>query len=245
MKWMAIIVGLILVMMVLQYPHLLLRRPGRKTVADCVHAYGDRVDARLAPRFAAAGAAYPPEAITLLALKEERRLELYAHPAGASPILIHRYPILAASGGPGPKLREGDRQVPEGLYEVESLNPNSRYHLSLRLNYPNAFDRARAREEQREQLGGDIMIHGSDVSIGCLAMGDEAAEDLFVLTERVGATNVRVIIAPRDLRVKDGSAPGPDRPAWVPHLYVQVKECMMELPAGKTVVDPVGEEDGR
>lgn len=245
MKWMAIIAGLILVMVVLQNPHLLLRRPGRKTVADRVHAYGDRVDARLAPRFAAAGVAYPPEAVTLLALKEERRLELYAYPAGASPILIHRYPILAASGGPGPKLREGDRQVPEGLYEVESLNPNSLYHLSLRLNYPNAYDRDRAREEQREQLGGDIMIHGSEVSIGCLAMGDEAAEDLFVLTERVGKTRVRVIIAPRDLRVQDGPAPGSGSPAWVSHLYEQIKERLMELPAGITMVDPVGGEGGR
>jgi hypothetical protein len=236
MKWMAISFGLILVMIFLMHPRVSLRRPGNRTVADRLHAYGDRVDARLAPRFAAAGVAYPPKSITLLALKEEQRMELYAHPVGAPPVLIHRYPILAASGGPGPKLREGDRQVPEGLYEVESLNPNSRYHLSLRLNYPNAFDRARAREDQRDQLGGDIMIHGSDVSIGCLAMGDQAAEDLFVLTARVGISKVRVILAPCDMREKKGPPSGPGCPAWVPSLYDQIKERMMVLPSGKAAL---------
>jgi murein L,D-transpeptidase YafK len=71
-----------------------------------------------------------------------------------------------ASGKAGPKLREGDGQVPEGIYRIDGLNPNSSYHLSLKLNYPNDFDLEQARTEGRTELGGDIFIHGKAVSIG-------------------------------------------------------------------------------
>lgn len=83
---------------------------------------------------------------------------------------------------------------PEGVYVIEWLNPNSRYHLSMRVSYPNAWDRQEATRENRTQLGGDIMIHGSNASIGCLAMGDEAAEDLFILAARTGISHVDVIL---------------------------------------------------
>lgn len=91
--------------------------------------------------------------------------------------------MLAASGGPGPKLREGDLQVPEGVYRLTAFNPNSSYHLSLRVDYPNAEDRAAedravARSDRRTSLGGDIFIHGKAVSIGCLAIGDPGIEEL-------------------------------------------------------------------
>jgi L,D-transpeptidase catalytic domain len=86
-------------------------------------------------------------------------------------VFIHSYSVLVASGHNGPKLREGDRQVPEGFYRITSLNPNSSYHLSIKLNYPNAFDQQHADEEGRDRLGGDIFIHGKAASIGCLAMG--------------------------------------------------------------------------
>jgi murein L,D-transpeptidase YafK len=66
-----------------------------------------------------------------------------------------------ASGGLGPKLGAGDRQGPERIYAIESLNPNSLFHLSMRLNYPNEFDQMRAKQDGRSDLGGDIMIHGS------------------------------------------------------------------------------------
>jgi murein L,D-transpeptidase YafK len=124
--------------------------------------------------------------------------------------------VQAASGGPGPKLREGDRQVPEGLYKLLWLNPNSSYHLSMKLDYPNAFDRGKGRADGRTRLGGDIFIHGRAASIGCLAMGDPAIEELFTLVAEVGVGNVRVTIAPHDLRRR----PAPtDGPAWVRELY--------------------------
>lgn len=201
---------------------------GKRTIAQRIAEVGPAADTRLGPRFEAAGCPYPPSACTLVGLKEERLLELHAPGTDGRWRLVHTYPVLAASGGPGPKLREGDRQVPEGIYRVESLNPNSRFHLSLRLDYPNADDRERARADGREALGGDIMIHGAAVSVGCLAMGDPAAEELFVLAERTGIANVTVILAPRDLRVL--TAPAVDgMPSWVAQRWSAIAAALASL----------------
>ena len=196
---------------------------GAATTTERLATCGASVRSRLAPAFEAAGVPYPPTSFTLIGLKAEKRLELWAPDAAGRPRLVKAYPVLAASGGAGPKLREGDRQVPEGLYGIESLNPNSRFHLSLRMDYPNAADRRRAQAEGRTGLGGDIMIHGSDVSIGCLAMGDSAAEELFVLAALTGPKNIRVILSPVDFRRKDEVGLTSSLPAWVPDLYAEIK----------------------
>jgi hypothetical protein len=110
------------------------------------------------------------------------------------------------------------------------LNPVSQFHLSLRVSYPSEFDRRQARKEGRTNLGGDIMIHGNAVSIGCLAMGDEAAEDLFVLAARAGLSSIRVILSPLDLR-SSKMADDPERPGWVTALYVEIREALEKLPS--------------
>lgn len=178
---------------------------------------------RLAPRFHAAGVSYPPHRMMLIGIKQDRVLEIHA--AGADGVFrfIRDYPVLAASGSPGPKLRKGDKQVPEGIYRVQSLNPNSLFHLSLRLDYPNAFDRAQAAADRRANLGGDIMIHGDKVSVGCLAMGDPASEDLFVLAAETGLRNVNVILAPIDFREQPIPEIGRGLPSWTGQLYEQIK----------------------
>ncbi len=174
-----------------------------KTTEDRLAEFGDAVRARLEPQFRAAGIAYPPTQVMLIGLKAERVLEVHARDADKDFRLVCRYPILAASGGPGPKLREGDLQVPEGSYALRELNPNSRFHLSLWIDYPNAEESARAAAEGRDP-GGEIMIHGGHESRGCLALGDPAAEDLFVLAALTGIENVRVLLVPRDLRSLGG-----------------------------------------
>ncbi len=208
---------------------------GPYSVAERLREYGTLVDARLAPDFARAGVTYPPAALTLLVLKQEKQLQVYASGLRLEQRFIRAYPILAASGHAGPKLREGDEQVPEGIYAVESLNPNSAYHLALHVDYPNAFDRAHAASDGRRQLGGDIMIHGSDVSIGCVAMGDEAAEDLFVLTAKTGLSRVRLIFSPIDFRANgtlaDHLINNFAEPAWTPELYTQLKLLLRTLPS--------------
>jgi murein L,D-transpeptidase YafK len=194
-----------------------------KTIEDRVAQFGVAVDQRLLPFFKAASVAYPPAKITLIGLKDERELQLYAADGKGAYHYIRSYPIWAASGDLGPKLREGDRQVPEGLYRIESLNPNSRFHLALRVNYPNAQDRAHAKEDGRKNLGGDIMIHGNAVSIGCLAMGDTAAEELFVLAARTGLRNIQVILSPIDFRKKKLAKLSADLPKWLSPLYASIK----------------------
>jgi hypothetical protein len=200
-----------------------------RTVAERVDQYGAAAQARLAPHFSAAGVPYPPKGLVLVGFKSERRLDVYATGSDGAPRFIRSYRVRAASGELGPKLREGDGQVPEGLYRIEFLNPNSLFHLALRVNYPNKRDRERARTDGRTRLGGDIMIHGNAVSIGCLAMGDEAAEDLFVLAALTGIERIRVILCPADFR----RAPRPataTMPPWVPALYDELAAELAKLP---------------
>jgi murein L,D-transpeptidase YafK len=85
------------------------------------------------------------------------------------------YPICLWSGRLGPKLREGDRQAPEGFYTVdaEQLNPNSRMHRSFSLGFPNVFDRAHGR------TGSFIMVHGGCASIGCFAVTDPGVDEIW------------------------------------------------------------------
>jgi hypothetical protein len=203
------------------------------TVASRLAEHGAAARARLAPRFRRAGVAYPPGAVALVGLKRERVLQVYAGSRRDALVHIADHAVLAASGGPGPKLREGDGQVPEGLYGIELLNPNSAFHLSLRVNYPNAFDRRRAAEDRRTRLGGDIMIHGNAVSIGCLAMGDEVAEDLFVLAADTGLARIAVILAPWDLRREPAPSGDPSLPGWAPRLYADIASALARLPAGR------------
>lgn len=205
------------------------------TVAGRLKQVGPRARARLKPRFAAQDVTYPPARLTIVGLKRERRLKLYAANRTGKWRYIAQYPIAAASGVPGPKLREGDMQVPEGIYRIDYLNPQSIFHLSLAISYPNEFDRRQGRKDGRKRLGGDIMIHGSWYSEGCLALGDTAAEDMFVLAADTGLKNIRVLLAPLDFRHKtlEGDAiTSKTHPAWTVQLYMDLKRELSALEDG-------------
>lgn len=105
---------------------------------------------------------------------------------------LKTYPVSFGKGGLGPKTREGDGKTPDGTYHISGRNPKSGYHLSLRISYPNAADRAAA-EARGESPGGDIMIHGlkngmgwlgvahrqTDWTAGCIAVTDEEMDELW------------------------------------------------------------------
>ena len=201
-----------------------------KTIAERLAEFGAIVQHRLEPKFNAAGIAYPPPRLTLIGLKREGVIEVYASSDDGLPRFVCSYRILAASGGLGPKLRLADRQVPEGIYRLRELNPNSRFHLSLWVDYPNAFDRDRAAADGRKELGGQIMIHGGRVSKGCLAVGDTAAEDLFVLAALAGIENVTVIFAPFDFREHSLGESPPNAPSWTSALYQEIGRAMNRYP---------------
>lgn len=205
-----------------------LKIAGKKTVADVMGKYAEEARARLKPYFERANTSWPPAKMVLVGIKDEKTLELWSD-EGEKKTLIRKYPIRAASGGPGPKLNEGDGQVPEGVYKIVALNPNSSYHLSMKLNYPNMLDLKYAEKEGRTEPGSDIFIHGKDVSVGCLAMGDEAIEELFVLIHQVGKENVKVVIAPYDFRKKSIEYSHAGEIAWLPILYADINNELSVL----------------
>lgn len=111
-------------------------------------------------------------------LKEEGELELWVKkPARKTYKLFRTYNVAAMSGKLGPKERQGDLQAPEGFYYVPpaQMNPNSNFHLSFNLGYPNEYDQAYGR------TGAHLMIHGNRVSIGCFAMTDKKIEEIYTL----------------------------------------------------------------
>jgi hypothetical protein len=209
-------------------PALASSEPRFASAHAAVAHYGPDARKRLAPAFRSAGVAYPPRKVVLAAIKGERVLEVYAAQRGALHY-ITSYRIRGMSGHAGPKLREGDRQVPEGVYRISTLNTNTSFHLAMLLDYPNAFDRAQGRKDGRSNLGGSINIHGGNRSTGCLAMGDATAEDLFVLAADTGLKNVKVVIAPSDPRT-GALKPRWGAPSWTPSLYSQIAREFGSLP---------------
>jgi murein L,D-transpeptidase YafK len=118
--------------------------------------------------------------VYLRAFKEEGQLELFVKDRQTKRFVLFRtYPIARQSGRLGPKLSEGDGQVPEGFYAAGrgGMKSDSTYHLAINIGYPNEFDRSHNR------TGSFIMIHGNHVSIGCLAMTDEKVEEIYSLCD--------------------------------------------------------------
>ena len=146
-----------------------------------------RVSARLLP--------YMGRPVFIRVIKEERRLELWLKTPEQRWELLQSYPIAGMSGELGPKEQEGDGQAPEGFYRVylSALNPKSNYYLSFNIGYPNAYDRSLGR------TGSHIMVHGSNVSIGCFAMTDAGIEQIYTLVAealRGGQSYVPVQVYP-------------------------------------------------
>lgn len=125
--------------------------------------------------------AYPAAEVYLRVFKHERDLEVWVRPFNSDRFeLLHTYPICALAGSIGPKRVRGDKQVPEGFYNIDLFNPNSSYHLSMRVDYPNARDRAA--NTTGGPLGGDIYIHGGCASVGCVAITDQGINELYWLS---------------------------------------------------------------
>ena len=123
----------------------------------------------------------PGDPIFIRIFKESKELEMWMRPSRSTKYVhVKTYPIANYGYGDlGPKLAEGDGQAPTGFYEVgrSQLNPNSDFHLSFNLGFPNAFDRARGR------TGTFLMVHGDTASIGCYAMTDKLIEEIYHLAD--------------------------------------------------------------
>jgi len=206
-----------------------------KAVDNAISKYGLRTEPELSKFFFNAHMSYPPKEIALLAFKKERHLELWAKNENKTWRFIHTYPLTAFSGRLGPKLKESDGQIPEGIYRLTTFNPFSSMHLSMMINYPNNFDRLQASKDGRRRLGNNIFLHGKSLSVGCLAVGDRAIDQLFLLARRVGLSHIKVIIAPNDLRKEKPATSTFAQPRWLPELYKHISNALNQFPRSKLV----------
>ncbi|MEI0488177.1 L,D-transpeptidase family protein [Brachyspira pulli] len=135
--------------------------------------------------------------ILIIAYKEEGILDIYAkNKSDETYKKINSYKIVQKSGVLGPKRMEGDLQVPEGFYYIDRFNPASSYYLSLGINYPNESDK---KKSDKPRLGGDIFIHGSTVTIGCMPMTDDKIKEIYlyaVYAKDNGQNKIPVYIFP-------------------------------------------------
>jgi murein L,D-transpeptidase YafK len=115
--------------------------------------------------------------ILVRTFKEESELEVWKQDRTGRYALLKTYPICRWSGELGPKIKEGDRQAPEGFYNITpgQMNPNSQYYLAFDLGYPNAYDRSHGR------TGANLMVHGDCSSRGCYSMTDEQISEIYAL----------------------------------------------------------------
>jgi murein L,D-transpeptidase YafK len=139
----------------------------------------DEKEAVVKNYFKEKGISYENFTLFIRALKKERKLEVWVKPNGKTEFtLLHQYDFCSVSGALGPKRREGDLQIPEGVYHINHFNPLSNFYLSLGVSYPNASDRVLS---DKTSPGGAIYVHGNCVTIGCIPITDDKIKELYVL----------------------------------------------------------------
>jgi murein L,D-transpeptidase YafK len=134
---------------------------------------------------------YPAEKIYIRAFKQEQLLEIWVD-SGIEYKLIKIYRFTANSGNSGPKKQEGDLQIPEGFYQLTNFNAESKFHLSMKINYPNEADNIRNQNQQH--IGGNIYIHGGNQTTGCIPIGDENIAELYWLCAQTYAVTPSILI---------------------------------------------------
>ena len=155
------------------------------------------------------------------AFKSEMKLELWVKSSYSNEYdLFKTYNVCSKSGVLGPKLKEGDKQTPEGFYNVtkDRLNPNSQYFLSFNIGYPNAYDRSHRR------TGSLLMIHGNCVSLGCLAMTDKSIGEIYLIVEqnfKYGHKSIPIHIYP--FRMTQDNMMARNKSRWYP-FWENLKE---------------------
>ena len=147
--------------------------------------------------------------------KEENSLEVWKQDRGGRFALLSTYPICKFSGNLGPKIATGDRQAPEGFYDIrpEQMNPMSTAYLAFDTGFPNAFDRSLGR------TGSELMVHGGCSSSGCYAMTDHGIEEIYGLVDEAfkgGQDKIQLQAFPFRMTPQNmaGHATDPNLPFW-------------------------------
>ena len=150
----------------------------QKQFKRVIDAYAEKEDV-IKAYFQASHIPYLNFQVFLRAIKDERTLEIWIKAKNRNTFqLLQSYPFCATSGILGPKRKEGDLQIPEGLYDINHFNPESNFHLSLGINYPNASDKILS---DPRKPGGAIYIHGNCVTIGCIPITDDKIKEVYII----------------------------------------------------------------
>lgn len=153
-------------------------------------------DQKLKAEFQQRGFSYPPQELLFISYKAEGELQIWVMEPNGEYRIFKSYDVCRKSGDFGPKRIQGDKQVPEGFYNINVFNPVSDFHLSLGISYPNRADRLNS---SANDLGGDIYIHGDCVTVGCLPMTDNLIEDIYILSTHArnqGQSNIPIHLYP-------------------------------------------------
>lgn len=150
-----------------------------------VKAAYDEKDSVVRGYFTSKNISYQGFHMFIRAFKKEMKLEVWVREKEKDThVLLHTYDFCSTSGILGPKRKEGDQQIPEGVYHLNHFNPVSNFYLSLGINYPNASDKILG---DPKHPGSSIYIHGNCVTIGCIPITDDKIKELYFLA--VEATN--------------------------------------------------------
>jgi murein L,D-transpeptidase YafK len=144
------------------------------------------------------------------AFKQEKTLNVYLKGNDTDWRLARTYPFCSFSGDLGPKIREGDGQIPEGIYQVEVFNPKSKFYLSLGLNYPTDRDLLLA---DPQDPGSDIYIHGGCKTVGCIPITDEKMAELYLLAKGA-SSDIEVVILPFKQTIPNSAKYYTSHPQW-------------------------------
>jgi murein L,D-transpeptidase YafK len=194
----------------------------------------------------------PQSPMLVRLFKQEAELEVWKQDRSGKFALLKTYPICRWSGDLGPKVKEGDRQAPEGFYSIgpSQMNPQSAYYLSFNMGYPNAFDKALGR------TGSQLMVHGDCSSRGCYAMTDEQISEIYTLGRESFFGGQRAFqvqafpfkMTPVNMAKHRGN---PNMPFWkmikegYDHFEVTRQEPKVEFCENRYVFDPAQPAGGR
>lgn len=202
------------------------------TPGKFIKAYGPQIRARLKKALDAANVPYPPKAVRLAVFKAERKTELWLPDRDGIWVHVKDYAFSATSGTQGPKVYFADLQIPEGIYDIDSMALSAQYHLALHLNHPNEYDMAMVELEGRDPafMSTGIYVHGGAISYGCVVIGNRNIEEVFLLTYVAGQENTKVYIFPHDTnRRKPEFRQCPGCPLWYGDLLHRLSRVIREF----------------
>lgn len=179
------------------------------------------------------------------AFKKEKLLEVWVKESMADHYkLLSTYNFCATSGDLGPKRKEGDLKIPEGVYTINHFNPQSNFHLSLGINYPNASDKILG---DQAHPGGAIYLHGNCVTIGCIPLTDDKIKELYILAVEArnnGQEKIPVHIFPAKLSTDAFSLLKKEYPASTVAFWENLKVVFTDFESTKKLKPVKVKKDG-